>query len=95
MKVNAIMIVGILFALLAVAVFAVVAAQSPFPAFKYATQTAHYVSVTQNATQVGPLDSQFMWNNNSLNLIAQAFVLFAAAAGTLALLNTNKSKESE
>ncbi|MGD0451131.1 MAG: hypothetical protein ABSA79_08785 [Candidatus Bathyarchaeia archaeon] len=92
MKINIIIIVGILFALLALAVFTLVATQNPFPAFKYATQTDHYVSVTQN---IGPEDSRFLWTNNTLNLVAQAFVLFAAATATLALLNTNKSEESE
>ena len=92
MKISVIAIVGILFALLGVAIFALVAVQSPFPAFKYASQTNHYVSVTQN---IGPEDSRFLWTNNTYNLIAQAFVLFAAAAATLALLNTNKSEESE
>ena len=94
MKINAIIIVGILFALLAVAIFALVATQNPFPAFKYATQTDHYVNVTQSIN-IGPKDSSFMWTNNTLNLIAQAFVLFAAAAASLALLSTNKSEESE
>ena len=92
MKINVIVIVGILFALLGVAIFALVAGQSPFPAFKYASQTDHYVSLSQN---IGPEDSRFLWTNNTYNLIAQAFVLFAAAAATLALLNTNKSEESE
>lgn len=92
MKINAIIIVGILFALLAVAVFALVAIQSPFPAFKYSTQTDNYLSLTQN---IGPEDSRFMWTNNTLNLIAQAFVLFAAAAATLSLLRINKKGESE
>jgi hypothetical protein len=92
MKINLIVIVGILFALLAVAIFALVATQNPFPVFNYSTQTNHYVSVTQN---VGPEDSRFMWNNNTLNLITQAFVLFAAAAATLAMLSTNKKEESE
>jgi len=92
MKINAIMIVGIVFALLAVAIFAVVAAQNPFPAFKYASQTGQYLNTTQN---IGPEDSRFLWTNNTLNLIAQAFVLFTAAAGTLALLSKSKSEESE
>jgi hypothetical protein len=92
MKVNVIIIVGILFALLGVAVFALVAIQNPYPAFKYSTQTDHFVNVTQN---IGPEDSRFMWTNNTLNLIAQAFVLFAAAAAALALLSTNKKEESE
>jgi hypothetical protein len=92
MKINAILIVGILFAILALVVFALVASRNPFPAFKYSAQTAHYVSVAQN---IGPEDSRFLWDNNTLNLIAQAFVLFAAAAAALALLSTNKSEESE
>jgi hypothetical protein len=36
-----------------------------------------------------------MWNNNSLNLIAQAFALFAAAASTLIMLRTDKKEETE
>jgi hypothetical protein len=92
MKINTIMIVGILFALLAVTLFAFVASQNPFPAFKYSAQTDHYVSITQN---IGPEDSRFMWNNNSLNLIAQAFALFAAAASTLIMLRTDKKEETE
>jgi amino acid permease len=92
MKINMIIIVSILFVLLAVAVFAFVATQNPFPVFKYSTQTDHYVNVTQN---VGPEDSRFMWNNNSLNLITQAFALFAAATATLAMLSTNKKEEPE
>lgn len=90
MKINVVMIVGLFFVLLAVAVFTFVAVQHPFSVFKYSTQTDHYVSVTQN---VGPEDSRFMWNNNSLNLIAQAFALFAAAAGTLAMLRTDEKRE--
>ena len=85
-----ILFVGILFVLLAVTVFVFVATQHPFPVFKYSTQTDHYVSVTQN---VGPEDSRFMWNNNSLNLIAQAFALFAAAAATLAMLSTDEKRK--
>jgi len=95
MKVNSIMIVGLLFALLAVVVFSAVVIQNPFPAFKYASQTSHFVSTTQATQNIGPEDSRFLWTNNTLNLIAQAFVLFAAAAGTLGLLSTSKSEESE
>jgi len=92
MKINAIVIIGVVFAILAIAVFASVAVQNPFPAFKYSSQTSQYLGVTQN---IGPEDSRFMWNNNTLNLIAQAFVLFAAAAATLAMLNVNKEEDSE
>ncbi len=92
MKTNAIVVAGIIFALLAVAVFVVVASQSPFPAFHYATQSDHYINVNAN---VGPADSQFMWTNYDLTLVAQAFVLFGAAAASLAMLRTDDKEDSE
>jgi len=92
MKINALVLVGFLFALITVAALAVIATQQPFPVFKYSTQSDRYVSVTQN---IGLEDSRFMWNNNSLNLIAQAFALFAAAAATLAILRTDEKRKIE
>ncbi len=92
MKISAFVVAGVIFALLAVAVFVFVASQSPFPAFKYSTQTSHYIDVNSN---VGPADSRFMWTNNDLTLVAQAFVLFAAAAAALAMLKTDDKEDSD
>ena len=92
MKINAIVVAGIIFALLAVAIFVFVANQTPFPAFKYATQTNHYINVNSN---IGPEDSRFMWTNYDLTLVAQSFVLFAAAAAALAMLKTDDKEESD
>jgi hypothetical protein len=92
MKINVPVIAGFLLALIAVAALAVIATQQPFPIFKYSTRSDHYISVAQN---VGAESSRFMWNNNSLNLLTQAFALFAAAAATLAILRTDEKRKLE
>ena len=92
MKINYVLIVGAIFAILFIAFFIFIASQNPFPAFKYASQTSQYVNITSN---IGPEDSQFMWTNYDLTLIAQAFVLFAAAAAALALLRTDDKEDSK
>ncbi len=68
---------------LAIALFVMVPFQQEFPVFNPSNQTSSFVSVNG---EVGAEDSRFMWNNDGLALIAQAFVLFAAAAATLGLL---------
>ncbi len=92
MKTNAIVVAGIVFALLAIVVFVFVSGQNPFPAFHYATQSDHFINVNAN---VGPVDSRFMWTNYDLTLVAQAFVLFGAAAASLAMLRTDEKEDSE
>jgi hypothetical protein len=92
MKTNAFLIVSAIFVVSIVVVFVFIASQTPFPAFKYATQTSQYVNTTSN---IGPEDSQFMWTNYDLTLIAQAFVLFAAAAAALAMLRIDDKEDSE
>jgi hypothetical protein len=90
MKVNAVLIVGFLCAILAIAVLAVVAAQQPFPIFQSSAQSGHFVNVTQN---VGAEDSRFMWTSDNLALIAQAVALFAAAAATLGMLRIDDEEK--
>jgi hypothetical protein len=92
MKINAVLIVGAISVVLIVVVFVFIASQNPFPAFKYATQTSQYLNTTSN---IGPEDSQFMWTNYDLTLIAQAFVLFASAAAALAMLRIDDKEDSE
>ena len=95
MRINVIVTVGVLFALVAFAAFVVISTKQPFPEFKYAAQPAqpnHLVSISQN---IGVEDSRFLWNNNGLDLIAQAFALFAAAAATLAILSHDAEEKTE
>jgi len=90
MKIKPLFLVSVICAILAISLFAVVAVKEEFPVFNPSNQTGSYVAVTQN---VGAEDSRFMWNNDGLALIAQAFVLFAAAAAALGLLKGEEEKQ--
>jgi hypothetical protein len=92
MKVNVVLIIGAICAILAVAIFAVIAAQQTFPVFQSSAESGHFVNV--NAA-VGPEDSRFMWNSDNLALIAQAFALFAAAAATLGLIKAKEETQPQ
>jgi hypothetical protein len=84
MRKNPAFLAAVFFTILAIALFTMVAIQEEFPVFHQTNQTSSsFVNVNG---EVGAEDSRFMWNNDSLALIAQAFVLFAAAAATLGLL---------
>jgi hypothetical protein len=93
MKLNAILIVCVVCAIIAELLFASVALQQDFPIFSASgtNQTINFVDVNGD---VGAEDSRFMWNNTGLALIAQAFVLFAAAAATLGLLRNGEEKHA-
>ena len=91
MKPNSITIAGAVLALFMIGLFALILSQSAFPIFKFASSSDRFINVTQN---VGKQDSDFMWTSRTLDLAAQAFVIFAAAAGCLAILRVEK-KEHE
>ncbi len=90
MKLNPLFLVCVLCVIVAIALFTVVAVQQEFHVFKPSNQTSS-VGVSQD---VGAEDSRFMWNNDALALIAQAFVLLAAAAATLGLLRNGDEKHA-
>jgi hypothetical protein len=92
MKVNATATIGLLCAILAIAIFALIATQQSFPVFKSSMQTDRYVDITQS---VGLEDSRFMWNFDNFALIGQALALFAAAAATLGLLRIDEEKKPQ
>jgi hypothetical protein len=92
MQVDKITVAGALLALFAIAFLAIIVAQDTFPVFKYVVLPGNYINVTQN---VGPESSNFMWTYRSIDLIAQAFALFAAAAGCLAMLRTEEKEKHE
>ncbi len=91
MKINPLFLVSVFCAVLAVALLGVVAVQQPFPIFSSTNQNSTLVNVNSD---VGGQDSRFLWNNDGLALIAQAVVLFAAAAATLGLSRIDKEKET-
>lgn len=84
--------VGLVASIFLIAVLGVFIVQNSFPAFRYASSDERLVSVTQ---PIGMAESNFMWTYRSTDLIAQAFVLFAAAAGCLAILRMEEDKKSE
>jgi len=92
MQTAAVRFFGIFFAGLAFVTLAVIATEQTFPIFKYSNASNRFVSASQN---IGLEDSRFMWNENSLNLITQAFVLFAAASATIAILSHDAEEQTE
>ena len=60
-----------------------------FPAFTFAKNAWKPVEISE---QLSAEASRFMWNYRSLDLIAQAFVLFGAAVGCLAILRAEKEE---
>jgi hypothetical protein len=83
---------GLVASLFLVLILGVLIVQNSFPIFLYAPSNEPLVSVTQS---VGPAESNFMWTYRYTDLIAQAVVLFAAAAGCLAMLRIEESRESK
>ena len=87
MKVDRITIAGALMAIFGISLFAAIMTQEAFPAFEYASSQEHFINVTQD---VGQQTSSFMWTNIGMDLIAQAFAIFAAAAACLAMLRVEE-----
>jgi hypothetical protein len=99
MKIDGITVAGLVASLFLVFVLAIFIARNSFPAFLYAPPVfrsapsgTRLAPVTQ---PLGPAESGFMWKYRYWDLIAQAFVLFAAAAGCLAILRIEGNKKSE
>ncbi|MGE5555709.1 MAG: hypothetical protein ACM3UY_05525 [Methanocella sp.] len=89
MKPDPLVVACIICAALAIVLFSLLAFEHSFPVFS-GDQTSNLVDITAD---VGGEDSRFLWTNTGLALIAQAFVLFAAAAATLGLLKVNEEKQ--
>lgn len=90
MDVDKIEVAGLVLSVLAVITFYLFIAQNSFPAFKYAVSEENLVETTQ---PIGLKVSLFMWDYRSIDLIAQAFVLFASAAACLAILRREQAEE--
>lgn len=94
MSLNRIAAAGTLLALVAAIFFIVVVASNPFPTSQLASQSYRFVSIGPGSN-VGKEDSQFMWTNLDTAVVGQALVIFAAAAGCLAILRYDEKGESE
>lgn len=91
MRVDKITVAGAVLVIIAFAALLAVIVQHPFQNFSYALPSDRFISVTHD---IGPEDSRFMWSYRSMDLIAQAFVIFAASAACLAMLRSEEKEES-
>jgi len=86
-------VVGLVASIFLIIVIGAFIEQNSFPAFRYASSDERLINITQ---PIGIAESNFMWTYRSTDLIVQAFVLFAAAAGCLAILRLEEDgKKSE
>lgn len=91
MTLDKISVAGLVASLFLVAVLGVFIVQNSFPTFLYASSHERLANVTQ---PIGEAESNFMWTSRYTDLIAQAFVLFAAAAGCLAILRIEENESA-
>ena len=84
--------VGLIVGVFLIIIVGLFIAQNSFPALVHAPSDEPLVSVT---SQVGLAESTFLWANRTWDLIGQAFVLFAAAAGCLAILRIEAIRRDE
>jgi len=90
MGADKIEITGVILAVTAILVVFIFISQNSIPAFKYANENWIKIEVSKS---LGPETANFIWNYRSLDLITQAFVLFGAATGCLAILREKRKEE--
>ena len=78
--------------ILAILIFWVLIVEYDFPAFKYVDPNQPPELVENDTSTIGQEVSRFLWEYRVIDLIAQAFVLFAAAACCMALLRIEERK---
>jgi multisubunit Na+/H+ antiporter MnhB subunit len=85
-------VAGLIMGVLLVIILGVFITRNSFPTIENDALTERSISTTQS---IGQETSSFMWTYRNIDLIAQAFVLFAAAAGCLAILREEEKKAAE
>lgn len=90
MKIEWIKVPSLAIVVLAILVFSTIIVGYGFPTFEYALPSEELIEV--ETTAIGPEVGRFLWTNRSIDLIAQAFVLFAAAVCCIALLRGGEKK---
>ncbi len=91
MKIDRVRVTGLTVAVLAVLVSSMLVVSSEFPAFEYASPSSELVEI--ETSKIGQEVSRFLWTYRLIDLIAQALVLFAAAACCVAVLRAEEEKK--
>ncbi|HRU81594.1 MAG TPA: hypothetical protein P5168_03485 [Candidatus Methanomethylicus sp.] len=76
--------------LVVVASLVALVVQHPFQAFGYGDISGRLLPATSD---LGPAASQLMWDCRSLDVVAQAFAILAAAIACLAMLRSDREVE--
>ncbi len=92
MEIDLIRLAGLTTVILAILIFWMLIVEYDFPAFKYVDPNQPPELVENDTSIIGQRVSWFLWNYRVIDLIAQAFVLFAAAACCMALLRIEERK---
>ena len=90
MKIDWIRVAGFATTVLVILVFSTMIVRYEFPAFEPASPSEEIIEIETGA--IGPEVSTFMWTYRLIDLIAQAFVLFASAACCVAVLRAEEKK---
>ncbi len=91
MEIDRVRVAGLTAIVLVVLVFSMLVVRYEFPAFDYADPPTELIEV--ETTVIGLEVSRFLWTYRLIDLIAQAFVLFAAAACCVAVLRIEEDKK--
>lgn len=84
-------VTGVVIIVLTLLISYMLITQHEFPAFKYTNQ--EHLLEFEDGTTLGQGLSRFLWEYRALDLVSQAFVLFAAAACCMALLSIEGSDD--
>jgi len=91
MEIDRVRMAGLTAIVLVVLVFSMLVVRYEFPAFDYADPPTELIEV--KTTVIGLEVSRFLCTYRLIDLIAQAFVLFAAAACCVAVLRIEEDKK--
>lgn len=90
MKIDWRTLAGVITIIFVLSISCRVILSSEFPAFRYEKSSPELIET--EIDKIGPETGEFLWNNRLIDLIAQAFVLFAAATCCAAIMRTREKK---
>ena len=93
MEIDRVRVAGLTAAVLAVLVFSMLIVSYEFPTFEYEDEDLPEELVEAETTTIGQDVSRFLWTYRLIDLIAQAFVLFVAAACCVAVLRAEEEEK--